>query len=149
MDADTPVNIPVRFSEWVGGDHFRNVRTVVFNARPVLDALEYDRLPVTDADAVPIAQMASDAGLLEGWSGPFAVLLGECAEYEDYREWRRTHGTVEEGRGTYQRMCLMEFTRQVEGLGEDLRRMKAEVEGLSRRMDRVLCACAPSRPAKA
>lgn len=45
MDATTPVNIPIRLEEWDGHDDIREVDTVVIDARPILDATEYDSLP--------------------------------------------------------------------------------------------------------
>lgn len=95
MDANTPINIPIRLEQWIH-DNYMEVETVIIDARTILDATDFDNLPEwEDWGADFIAEDAQRIGLLKMWSGPFTVELFNCDEYPDYLEWRKTHKTVE------------------------------------------------------
>lgn len=88
MDATTPVNIPIRLEEWDGHDDIREVDTVVIDARPILDATEYDSLP-SPADAAlavrlgeRLRELQSNSGVLDRMFTGFSDRLpnGERAD---------------------------------------------------------------------
>lgn len=96
MDEHTPIDVPIRLEEWDRHDCINEVDTIVIDARPILDATDYDHLPAPDDWAADfIAEQAQRLGLLRLWDGPFTVELPECGEYPAYIEWRGTHKVVE------------------------------------------------------
>lgn len=88
MDATTPVNIPIRLEEWDGHDDIREVDTVVIDARPILDATEYDSLPSPADTALAVRlgerlrELQSNSGVLDRMFTGFSDRLpnGECAD---------------------------------------------------------------------
>ena len=44
MDANTPINIPIRLEQWIH-DNYMEVETIIIDARPILDATDFDNLP--------------------------------------------------------------------------------------------------------
>lgn len=88
MDATTPVNIPIRLEEWDGHDDIREVDTVVIDARPILDATEYDSLPSPADTALAVRlgerlrELQSNSGILDRMFTGFSDRLPnrECAD---------------------------------------------------------------------
>lgn len=44
MDANTPINIPIRLEQWIH-DNYMEVETIIIDARTILDATDFDNLP--------------------------------------------------------------------------------------------------------
>ena len=43
MDANTPINIPIRLEQWIH-DNYMEVETIIIDARTILDATDFDNL---------------------------------------------------------------------------------------------------------
>ena len=130
MDATTPVNIPIRLEEWDGHDDIREVDTVVIDARPILDATEYDSLPSPDDyDADSIMEEAQTLGLVRLWDGPYAALLPESEEYPAYLEWRGAHRIVEGAEERCKELRIKEIRRRIRETQAELDRLAAELKG--------------------
>lgn len=65
MDANTPINIPIRLEQWIH-DNYMEVETIIIDARTILDATDFDNLPEwEDWDTDFIAEDAQRIGLLK------------------------------------------------------------------------------------
>lgn len=135
MDDITPINIPIRLERWTSRDYLEEVETVVIDARPILDAIDYEGLPAPDADDDNyVAWQAWDAGLLKPWDGPLTVEMYECDEYPAYVEWRETHRTVKGARERFNRLRLDELHRRNDAAKKEFERTKAEIEALRKEL---------------
>lgn len=130
MDEHTPIDVPIRLEEWDRHDCINEVDTIVVDARPILDAADYDHLPAPDDwDADFIAEEAQRLGLLKPWDGPFTVELPECGEYPAYLEWRGTHRVVEGARERFRALARDEILSRIERTQAELDRLVAEIQG--------------------
>lgn len=131
MDAHTPINIPIRLEQWLKGDNVLDVETIIIDARPILDATDFDNLPEwEDWDADFIAEDAQRIGLLKMWSGPFTVELFNCNEYPDYLEWRKTHKTIEGAAEHILDLSKKELQRRIEETKKQLDKYVSQYEAL-------------------
>lgn len=131
MDANTPINIPIRLEQWIH-DNYMEVETIIIDARPILDATDFDNLPEwEDWGADFIAEDAQRIGLLKMWSGPFTVELFNCDEYPDYLEWRKTHKTVEGAAEHILDLSKKELLRRIEETKKQLDKYVSQYEALS------------------
>lgn len=127
MDEHTPIDVPIRLEEWDHHNYINEVDTIVIDARPILDAADYDHLPAPDDwDADFIAEEAQRLGLLKPWDGPFTVELPECGEYPAYLEWRGTHRVVEGARERFRALAKDEILSRIERTQAELDRLVAE-----------------------
>ena len=131
MDANTPINIPIRLEQWIH-DNYMEVETIIIDARPILDATDFDNLPEwEDWGADFIAEDAQRIGLLKMWSGPFTVELFNCDEYPDYLEWRKTHKTVEDAAEHILDLSKKELLWRIEETKKQLDKYVSQYEALS------------------
>lgn len=131
MDANTPINIPIRLEQWIH-DNYMEVETIIIDARPILDATDFDNLPEwEDWGADFIAEDAQKIGLLKMWSGPFTVELFNCDEYPDYLEWRKTHKTVEGAAEHILDLSKKELLWRIEETKKQLDKYVSQYEALS------------------
>lgn len=127
MDEHTPIDVPIRLEEWDRHDCINEVDAIVVDARPILDAADYDHLPDPDDwGADFIAEGAWRLGLLRLWDGPFTVELPECGEYPAYFEWRGTHRVVEGARERFRALAKDEILSRIERTQAELDRLVAE-----------------------
>lgn len=127
MDEHTPIDVPIRLEKWGRHDCINEVDTIVIDARPILDATDYDHLPAPDDwDADFIAEEAQRLGLLRLWNGPFTVELPECGEYPAYIEWRGTHRVVEGAKERFRALARDEILSRIERTQAELDRLVAE-----------------------
>lgn len=133
MDADAPIDIPIRLERWDGHDILQEVETIILDARPVLDMIDYDGLPEPDAlDEDYVATKAQEAGLLKEWDGPFTVMMPDCAEYPAYLDWRRTHRVIPGAKARFSRLRLEELRLRYRRTEEEQKRLTAEIKETER-----------------
>lgn len=131
MDANTPIDIPVRMEQWIRGN-CTEVETITINARLILDATDYEELPeAEDWGADFIAEEAQEAGLLKIWSGPFTVELFDCDKYPDYLKWRESHKTVEGAKKHLIELRKKEIQRRIEETKKELERYVSQYKALN------------------
>lgn len=127
MDEHTPIEVPIRLEEWDRHDCINEVDVIMVDARPILDATDFDHLPAPDDwDADFIAEEAQRLGLLRPWDGPFTVELEECGEYPAYLAWRGTHRVVEGAKERFRALAKDEILSRIERTQAELDRLVAE-----------------------